>query len=273
MGNSQALYQPTPSFPQSGDVTYNASTMQEQTAEENKPRFARIFHSWIDWILYLWQLVLSLMAFCAICGFWQNSSTITLLMFLILSFVAYGTGFIVNRQWYSATFATRKHLQLSREECWKVCADTPSYAIVIARDLKFHNCQTHTSVGMLGYIFMIIFFAAFLGVQGTANPVPDFNTPAPVYNALLSQNFLVVKLFWLAVLGMAAGFAFLLLKADACFIYDTLISLNDDLMNGRYGTSGKGLRVPVEKGDPMLPDALKSGSAQRASALQKSYLK
>ena len=194
--------------------------------EADAPRYASLYHSWMGYLGFFLQLVLGLMTFSMLIGQWQSSSTVTLLAFVIIYWVVYVIFCIVNSVWYGPTFTSRLYWGIDPEGLYRVLRDTPTYDRMIARDLKFHNDQWHFSVGVFGYFFIMLFLAIFLGIAGTANPSPDFNTAATVYSATANSNFVIIKLFQLIVLGVAGFLSIILFSTMACFMHSTMINLN-----------------------------------------------
>lgn len=220
------------------------SPSEQAALESTKPRFARLYHSWFSYVLFFFQFVLAVISGTMLFGWFQGSSTVTLLSFVCLMWALYMAAFLTNYYWYSATFTTRRHLGLEREECLKICREAPTYSIVIARDLKFHSDQTHFSWGLLVYSFVLIGMIAYLGQQGTANPSPDFNVPPPVYSAVANSRFTIIKFVQAFVISIAGAMALLMLKTESCFLHDTLVALNNDMLSGDLG---RGLRTPTER--------------------------
>lgn len=232
---------------QSNTPSQYASPSEQAALESTKPRFARLYHSWFSYVLFFFQLVLGIMTGTMLFGWFQTNSTVTLISFICIMWVFYLAAFLTNYAWYSATFMTRRHLGIEREECLKICRDAPTYSVVIARDLKFHSDQTHFSWGLLVYSFILIGMIAFLALAGTANPSPDFNVPPPVYNAVANDRHLIIKLVQAMVIAVAGAVGLLMLKTESCFLHDTLVSLNNEMLSGDLG---RGLRTPTERQMP-----------------------
>jgi hypothetical protein len=237
---STVIYEPAP-----------IATTDAEVLAARKPRFARLFHSWMAYIFFVWQLLMALIGATQVFGWWQSSATVVLLSFIVITLVFYILAFWVNYGWYGATFTTRRHLGLEREECWKICQLEPTYSVVIARDLKFHSDQTHFSWVVLVYSFLLLGFGGWLIQQGTANPTPDFAVPPPFYDPVANEQHLVIRIIEFTVVAIAGACGLLLLKTDSCFLHATLVSLNSDLIAGK---SGAGLRTPTEHDDKHMND-------------------
>ncbi len=258
------------------------SPTEQAAAESAKPRFARLYHSGGAYVLFFFQLLLAIMTGTMLFGWFQTNSTVTLLAFICIMWVFYMIAFLTNYFWYSATFMTRRHLGIEREGCLKICRDAPTYSIVIARDLKFHSDQTHFSWGVLVYSFVLIGMIAWLSLQGTANPSPDFNVPPPVYNPIANDRHLIIKFVQALVIAIAGAVGLLMLKTESCFLHDTLVSLNNEMISGDLN---RGLRTPTERQvpspntadmyvvveEPNLPPP-QTGSRITSSALTRNYL-
>ena len=216
----------------------------EATIEDGtKPRFARLYHSWLGYALFLWQLVMALFGATQIFNWWTSYATVVLLSFIVITLCVYIFAMWFNYGYYGATFTTRRHLNLEREECWKICNDEPTFSVVIARDLKFHSDQTHFTWVCLVYGFLLCGFAGWLIQQGTANPSPDFNVVPTIYDPVSFLQYIVVKIVQFTVVAIAGACGLLLLKTESCFLHSTLVSLNNDMI---ANTTGRGLRTPVE---------------------------
>jgi len=257
---------------------FTSKTKKEISMDE-VPRFASLYNSWIGYLAFLWQLLLVLMAFTMLTGYWQSSSTVVLLAFVIISFVFYMVFFWLNSAWYGATFASRMYWEVNKEECVKICKNIPDYDKITERDLKFHNDQWHFSVGLGAYFFILIFLAVFLGVTvGSANPVPDINTPNPIYTPATFANFIIIKFFHALVIGVAGLLSLILFYTHACFIHSHLISLYRQLKDLDVAT----LRTPKEYdhqpgqisrgGDTAVVVETKGTTALQYSLINRNYL-
>lgn len=223
----------------------SSASSSPKTGDENVPRFASLYHSWMGYLEGTWQFIFCLMTLCMAFGHFVNSSTPVLLSFAVITFIVNLTLFWVNSRWYGATFTTRKYLNIEMDACLSVCYDTPNYDRILARDLKFHNDQWHFSFVTLAYFFIVLFFAIFLGLNGTATPSPDYNEYPAVYSAVDNHNHQIVKIVQGAVLVVGAIVAFLMLETHSCFMHSTFVSLNNDLVSGKFS---QGLSTPSENG-------------------------
>ena len=216
-----------------------------KTPARESPRFASIYHSWLGYSGFGWQFIYGLITLTMITGFFQEGSTATLLGLECVTIVVYLTLFWTNSAWYSTTFASRRYLKIDMNDTQVISSETPKYDKVTERDAKFHNDQKHFSVALKSHTFIIIFLIAFLATQGTANPSPDFNTWPAVYDALHTQQRDIIRVFQLFVIGVAASCGTIMLDTQSCLFHTTIVAINDDLINGRFGP-GVGLRTSPE---------------------------
>lgn len=210
------------------------------------PRFASIYHSWLGYIGFSWQFVYGLVALTMVTGFFETSSTATLLALEVVTLVGYMTLFWLNSAWYSVTFTSRRYFKIDLNECMPIICEPPTYDKVTERDAKFHNDQWHFSVVLKAHTFVLIFLIAVLATAGTANPSPDFNTLPAVYDAYASKMYRVIGFFQAAVIGIAAICGVIMLETHSCLIHTSLVAINDDLVSGTFNLNGKGLRPNAE---------------------------
>lgn len=218
---------------------------QSHHHDHETPRYASLYHSYMGYIGFFFSFLIALMALSMIAGFWQPRATVTLLSLSIIWFFGYLLASFFNARWYGNTMTTRLYWRLDILEYASFATHLPKYNTVIERDLKFHNDQWHFSKATMSYFFFIIFYAAFLGSTGNANPDPDYNSLPLVYDATLVGYYVITKFFQLFVLGISASLGFILLETHSCFIHSTLVSLNNQLV--AHGVFTEGLETPKER--------------------------
>lgn len=212
----------------------------------SSPRFASLYNSYLGYIGFGWQLLFGILALSMQTGFFENSSTATLLGLECITVVVYLALFWTNSAWYSVTFASRRYLKIDAKEVLPIMTDTPTFDLVTERDAKFHNDQKHFSVVLVAHVPLLIFLIAFLATQGTANPSPDFNVLPMGYDALALKQYNVIRSFQLYIVGIAAMCGAIMLDTHACLFHTSMVAINDDLMSGKFNADGKGLRPTSE---------------------------
>lgn len=210
------------------------------------PRFASLYNSYLGYIGFAWQLIFGILALSMNTGFFEKSSTATLLGFECITVVVYFALFWTNSAWYSVTFASRRYLKIDTKEVLPIMTDTPTFDLVTERDAKFHNDQKHFSVVLVAHVPLLVFLIAFLATQGTANPSPDFNELPASYDMLAVKQYNVIRSFQLYIIGIAAMCGAIMLDTHACLFHTTMVAINDDLVNGRFNADNKGLRPSAE---------------------------
>ncbi len=210
------------------------------------PRFASIYHSWLGYIGFGATFIDALITMTMYVGFFEDSSTATFLALQCIMYVIYHVLFWTNSAWYSVTFASRRYLKIDMKEEIPIMTESATFDLVTERDSKFHNDQKHFSFVLKCRTVILLFLAIWLGIQGTANPSPDFNSLPAVYDAVASKQHEIIRGFHLLILAVAGGCAAIMLDTQACLFHTTMCALNDDLVSGRFGGDGKGLRNPAE---------------------------
>src|ERR1700744_773116 len=104
------------------------STSQKRSKKDDDvPRFASLYHSWMGYGGFFYQLLLGLMAFTMIVGYFQTNATVVLLSFAVITFIIYIALFWTNSRWYGVTFTTRRYLQIDMNETLQIVYDLPSF--------------------------------------------------------------------------------------------------------------------------------------------------
>lgn len=193
------------------------------------PKFASLYNGWLGYVAAAINFVFCITTFTMLIGSFQTSSTATLLAFFVFDFAMYVVMFWTNSAWYGATYTSRRYWNIAVTECLEVCSNPPTFDKVEERDLKFHNDQWHFSVGQVGYFFGMLFLAIFLGLSGTANPSPDYNSLPVVYNNIAMYTFVIIKCFQLLMLALGGGLLLIMMQTISCFLHSTVIALNQDM--------------------------------------------
>ena len=203
----------------------------------HSPRVARPYHNWIEYVAHFWQLILALMAFTMLFEYWTTNSTLTFLIFVILTWLFNLIGLIINYSWYGATYASRRYWAWETDKN-RLILKTPDYEVATARDLKYHNCQRMTAVVTTIYFFLIIFLAVFLGINGSATtdyaPLPGF------YSVDAIRNNVCIKFFFIGVIGVAGLCVAFLMETMSCFVHHTLVSLHRETGLTTHDTDMRG---------------------------------
>ena len=200
--------------------------------EDDLRGFAKIHNSWLGYVSLLIQGFMALSAWTMILGYWQNSSTLALLVFLCVLFPVYVMFLYLNRRWYSVTWTAKCYWGLNSETCILTRSNTQSFNAVITRDAKYHNDQEHLSVVTGLYFIIGLFFIVFLWMNGTPNPSPDFNIPPVVYSANANYLYDSIRIFHACIIGVSALVWVTIVNTKMGFIITWLEIYNRDIMNG-----------------------------------------
>lgn len=193
-------------------------------------RIVRLFHGWTGWIMCLWLFIVAITVWCMFIDKINNAPM--LIPGLLIATIVVAVFFMLLNIFYFGPYNfTRKVNTIG--ECKKLA---PLYNRKVARDLQFHNDEWLMRKVLLGSAFILLFIAIFLGENGlnSFQPLPGVFTNDDV------MNYVKVKGFQLAVLGLAGMAGVIFFESHSDFLYRTLTA-----MNNQFGDAVEGGELPM----------------------------
>jgi len=202
--------------------------------DELKPapyRIVRLYHGWLGYIAFFWQLVVAIIMGCLIIDA-INTQPFLLPGFLIVSCVGYTLFMLIDIFFFGPYNFVRPIVGLASLNHNHLI----TYQIKLARDLQFHNDEKHFRVGLLLSAFLLLFLSIFLYNNGlnTFQPIPAIFTNADV------MWFGINKVFQAGTLAICGILSLILFDSHSDLIFRTLTE-----MNRRVGNEFEGGELPL----------------------------
>jgi hypothetical protein len=186
-------------------------------------------------ISYVWEFLIVMWVFFMILSIYTESPW-TLIALLLIQFVVYIIFWAINAFYMGPLYRIAPVARRVNEygDELLIAKEAPNtYAASLARDLKFHNDQTHFQSVVWSTLFVLIFYGVFLrnGTIAASQFLP------PGYFAPAVENYVLNKIFQALVLAIAAHSWNLLFESQSDFLFRHLTAQNVQLVRNAQGSS------------------------------------
>ena len=211
----------------------------EGEEQEYAPRVAWLFHSWMGWLEFVWQLLMLIVSVVFFFNVGEHR-IIPYISLVVVTIVVNLVLLLVLWFYWGPTYGSRQSMSVTTQPVLdpqtqkptgcayiSVCDKPAAYCRKIRRDLEFHNDQWHFLKVVLLYSCLLIALAILVGRDG----VGEFRFPT-VYDRHETNMAVIMKIIYAFGCAIAAGVITTIgLESHSCFIKTTLCNLNVELRN------------------------------------------